>query len=79
MAPERRTDIVAFGLKSILAGTLATCLSGAIVGLLSAELGFKSADDFLPKPVADLQPFFFLILSVVSLGPHPTSHSVRNA
>ncbi len=34
MAPERRADIVALGLKSILAGTLATCLTGAIVGLL---------------------------------------------
>jgi CNT family concentrative nucleoside transporter len=34
MAPERRSDIVALGLKSILAGTLATCMTGAIVGLL---------------------------------------------
>jgi CNT family concentrative nucleoside transporter len=34
MAPERRAEIVALGLKSILAGTLATCLTGAVVGLL---------------------------------------------
>ncbi|HEY5674260.1 MAG TPA: nucleoside transporter C-terminal domain-containing protein [Malonomonas sp.] len=34
MAPERRSDIVALGMKSILAGTLATCMTGAIVGLL---------------------------------------------
>lgn len=34
MAPERRDDVVALGLKSILAGTLATCMSGAIAGLL---------------------------------------------
>jgi concentrative nucleoside transporter, CNT family len=35
MAPERRDDIVALGLKSIVSGTLATCLMGAIVGVLS--------------------------------------------
>ena len=35
MAPERRDDVVALGLKSIVSGTLATCLIGAIVGLLN--------------------------------------------
>ncbi len=35
MAPERRDDIISLGLKSILSGTLATCLMGAIVGVLS--------------------------------------------
>ena len=35
MAPERRDDIVSLGLKSILSGTLATLLMGAIVGVLS--------------------------------------------
>jgi concentrative nucleoside transporter, CNT family len=35
MAPERRNDIISLGLKSILSGTLATCLMGAIVGVLS--------------------------------------------
>jgi len=35
MAPERRDDIVSLGLKSIVSGTLATCLIGAIVGVLS--------------------------------------------
>jgi CNT family concentrative nucleoside transporter len=34
MVPERRQEIVALGLRSILAGTLATCMSGAVVGLL---------------------------------------------
>ncbi len=35
MAPERRGEILALGPKSILSGTLATCLIGAIVGLLN--------------------------------------------
>lgn len=34
MAPERRGEIVALGGRSILAGTLASCLTGAVVGLL---------------------------------------------
>ncbi len=34
MVPERRPEIVALGLRAILSGTLATCMSGAIVGLL---------------------------------------------
>ena len=35
MAPERRGDVLSLGLKSILSGTLATCLMGAIVGVLT--------------------------------------------
>ena len=35
MAPERRDDVVSLGLKSIVSGTLATSLMGAIVGVLS--------------------------------------------
>jgi CNT family concentrative nucleoside transporter len=35
MAPSRREEINALGLKSIVSGTLATCLMGAIVGVLS--------------------------------------------
>ncbi len=35
MAPERRSEIVSLGLKSIVAGTLATFMTGAIVGFLS--------------------------------------------
>jgi CNT family concentrative nucleoside transporter len=35
MAPQRRDDIVSLGLKSILSGTLATLLMGAIVGALT--------------------------------------------
>ncbi len=34
MAPERRGEVVALGLKSIVAGTIATCLTGAVVGIL---------------------------------------------
>jgi CNT family concentrative nucleoside transporter len=34
MVPERRPEIVALGLRSILSGTLAGCMSGAIVGML---------------------------------------------
>ena len=34
IAPERRSEIVALGLKSILAGTLATLMTGAMAGLL---------------------------------------------
>ncbi len=38
MAPERRGTIVELGFKSILAGTLATLMTGAIVGIV--EFGF---------------------------------------
>jgi len=34
MVPERRSEIVSLGLRSILAGTLATCMTGAVVGLI---------------------------------------------
>lgn len=33
MAPQRRDEVVALGLKSIVAGTLATCMTGAVVGM----------------------------------------------
>jgi CNT family concentrative nucleoside transporter len=35
MAPTRREEINALGLKSIVSGTLTTCLMGAIVGVLT--------------------------------------------
>jgi concentrative nucleoside transporter, CNT family len=35
MAPQRREEINALGLKSIVSGTLTTCLMGAIVGVLT--------------------------------------------
>jgi CNT family concentrative nucleoside transporter len=35
MAPSRREEINALGLKSIVSGTLTTCLMGAIVGVLT--------------------------------------------
>ena len=33
MVPERREEIVALGLRSILAGTLATCMTGAVAAM----------------------------------------------
>ena len=34
MAPERRDEIVALGFRSIIAGTLATSMTGAVVGII---------------------------------------------
>lgn len=34
MAPDRRSEIVALGWRSILAGTMATCMTGTIAGML---------------------------------------------
>ncbi len=35
MVPERRPDIIELAPKAMLAGSLATCLSGAVIGILS--------------------------------------------
>jgi len=35
MVPERRQEIVGLGLRTILSGTLATCMSGAVAGALA--------------------------------------------
>ncbi len=35
MAPERRADIVSLAPRTLVSGTLATCMSGAVVGMLS--------------------------------------------
>ncbi|BBO67382.1 nucleoside:proton symporter [Desulfosarcina alkanivorans] len=35
MAPGRRSEIVSLGLRSVVAGTLATCMTGAVVGILA--------------------------------------------
>jgi CNT family concentrative nucleoside transporter len=35
MVPERRHEVVALGFRSIVSGTLATCTSGAVAGLLA--------------------------------------------
>ncbi len=35
MVPERRPEIVSLGLRSLLSGTIATCLSGAVAGWLA--------------------------------------------
>jgi CNT family concentrative nucleoside transporter len=34
LMPERRREVAALGLKSIVAGTLATCCTGAVVGII---------------------------------------------
>ncbi len=34
MAPERRDEVVALGARALAAGTLASCLTGAVVGIL---------------------------------------------
>lgn len=33
MAPERRDEIVSLGIRSVVAGTIATCMTGAVAGL----------------------------------------------
>jgi concentrative nucleoside transporter, CNT family len=35
MCPEKRDEVISLGLKSIVSGTLTTCLLGAVVGVLS--------------------------------------------
>jgi CNT family concentrative nucleoside transporter len=35
MVPERRDEIVRLGMRSIVAGTLATLMTGAVVGILA--------------------------------------------
>jgi CNT family concentrative nucleoside transporter len=34
MAPERRREIISLGIKSIISGTLATLITGAIVAII---------------------------------------------
>ncbi|HXQ53604.1 MAG TPA: nucleoside transporter C-terminal domain-containing protein [Stellaceae bacterium] len=34
MVPERKNEIVSLGMRSVLSGTMATCMSGAVVGML---------------------------------------------
>src|SRR5947207_405974 len=35
LAPERRDEVVSLGMRAIVAGTLATCMTGAVVGILT--------------------------------------------
>ena len=35
MVPERRAEIASLGLRSIVSGTMATCMSGALAGVLA--------------------------------------------
>lgn len=34
MAPENRDEIVSLGFRSVIAGTLATCMTGAVIGII---------------------------------------------
>jgi CNT family concentrative nucleoside transporter len=34
LVPERRREIISLGMKSIVSGTLATCLCGALVSMI---------------------------------------------
>lgn len=34
MVPEKRREVISLGMKSIVAGTLATCMTGAVLGIL---------------------------------------------
>ena len=34
MAPDRKQEIVGLGIRSLIAGTLATCLTGTVAGML---------------------------------------------
>jgi len=34
MVPERKNEIVSLGIKSIIAGTIASCMTGAIIGII---------------------------------------------
>jgi concentrative nucleoside transporter, CNT family len=34
LAPERRDEVVSLGMRALVAGTLATCMTGAVVGIL---------------------------------------------
>lgn len=36
LLPDRRTEVVALGLRSLVSGTVATCLSGAVAGIVAA-------------------------------------------
>jgi CNT family concentrative nucleoside transporter len=35
MVPARRAEIVSLGFRTILSGTLATCMSGAVAGAMA--------------------------------------------
>ena len=35
LAPDRRDEIVGLGMKALLAGTLATCMTGAVIGIFT--------------------------------------------
>jgi concentrative nucleoside transporter, CNT family len=35
LAPERRNELAGLGIRAIVAGTLATCMTGAIIGIIS--------------------------------------------
>ncbi len=36
VAPDRKNEIISLGIKSIIAGTIATCMTGSVIGILYA-------------------------------------------
>ena len=34
MVPERKQEIISLGVKAMIAGTIASCMSGSIIGIL---------------------------------------------
>ena len=36
LAPERRDEVVSLGMRAIVAGTLATCMTGAVIGIFTS-------------------------------------------
>ena len=49
MCPEKRDEVVSLGLKSIVSGTLTTCLLGAIVGMATASSSLPLRRSAMPK------------------------------
>ena len=35
LAPERRDEVAGLGMKALVAGTLATCMTGAVIGIFT--------------------------------------------
>jgi CNT family concentrative nucleoside transporter len=35
LAPERRAEVAGLGMKALVAGTLATCMTGAVIGIFT--------------------------------------------
>ena len=49
VVPERRAEIVGLGMKSIVAGTLATCMTAASVALILSRTNARAARAVVPR------------------------------